>query len=744
MKAGASKLGEYLSPVGAWSFALGCAIGWGSFVITSNMYLHRAGPAGSVLGMLVGGAVMLVIARNYHYLMNRHPDAGGVYSYTTHAFGHDYGFLTAWFLGLTYLAILWANATSIPLFARYFVGDLFQVGFHYSLFGYDIYLAEALLSIGALLVFGALCMGVKKLTSGIMIGLAIAIVAGICVCFGASMAGVQGQAGAFDPAFAPDGNALSQVVMIACISPWAFIGFESISQSTEEFAFPRTKSFRVLAAAVIVTTALYIAVTLLSVTAYPPQFDSWFDYIDNLGSLQGIEGLPAFYAASCYLGDAGVCLLYVSLFALIVTSLIGNITALSRLFYALAKDSVLPAPLAALNSRGVPYKAIGAILAVSCIVPFLGRTAIGWIVDVTTIGATITYGFVSAAALHVAREDKSRLETWTGGIGLALMVVMGALLVLPNLFADSSLAQESYFLFITWALLGLILFHRKLRSDPEKRFGDSVVVWIALLAFVMFMSFVWMEERFESESTEALTELAAYYEGGDSTGTDATLSDSQLDYEVQKMRSTNVADTFVVLCLFAISFGFLLSNLSYMRRQHMQDELLLEVERMRADTDPLTGVKSKVAYVEKELEINARLEQGEQFAFAVGLFDLNGLKEINDQLGHDAGDDHIRTACKLVCDTFKRSSVYRTGGDEFVVIAEGADYPCCQELLDELLAQSRENCQVGGVVLAGGVAEYDPVRDNDLQSVFRRADAQMYEQKKALKELAAAAEQAEA
>lgn len=66
-----------------------------------------------------------------------------------------------------------------------------------------------------------------------------------------------------------------------------------------------------------------------------------------------------------------------SLLALILTSLIGNITALSRLFYALGRDGVLPSSLGELNRHGVPGKAIGLIALVSALVPFLGRTAIG-------------------------------------------------------------------------------------------------------------------------------------------------------------------------------------------------------------------------------------------------------------------------------------------------------------------------------------------------------------------------------
>ena len=115
------RLTRNLSPLGAWAFSIGTSIGWGSLVVTSNTYLAQAGPLGSTVGMIAGGLIMLVIAANYAYLMNVYPDAGGAYHYASEILGHDYGFLTAWYLSLTYLAILWANATSIPLFARYFL-----------------------------------------------------------------------------------------------------------------------------------------------------------------------------------------------------------------------------------------------------------------------------------------------------------------------------------------------------------------------------------------------------------------------------------------------------------------------------------------------------------------------------------------------------------------------------------------------------------------------------------------------
>ncbi|MBQ3400217.1 MAG: hypothetical protein IJG61_02290, partial [Lachnospiraceae bacterium] len=74
------KLKPYLSPAGAWAFALGTSIGWGSLVITSTTYLSQAGPAGSVIGLVTGAVIMMFIGRNYHYLTVCYPEAGGSYA----------------------------------------------------------------------------------------------------------------------------------------------------------------------------------------------------------------------------------------------------------------------------------------------------------------------------------------------------------------------------------------------------------------------------------------------------------------------------------------------------------------------------------------------------------------------------------------------------------------------------------------------------------------------------------------
>ena len=107
------------------------------------------------------------------------------------------------------------------------------------------------------------------------------------------------------------------------------------------------------------------------------------------------------------------------------------------------------------------------------------------------------------------------------------------------------------------------------------------------------------------------------------------------------------------------------------------------------------------------------------------------MKYVNDKFGHQAGDQHIRNACRIVCTTFKRSPVFRVGGDEFCVISQGDDYENINELLKKIEDHNREALLNGGVVIACGTAMYK--KGDTVTDVYKRADEAMYENKARLK-----------
>ena len=106
MPANTGVMNRNLSPLGALAFSIGTSLGYGTIFVASNIYLMQAGPAGSMIGLIIGAIIMLTICKNYAYLIEQFPKAGGAYTYSKEVFGHDHGFLTAWFLVLTYFSLL--------------------------------------------------------------------------------------------------------------------------------------------------------------------------------------------------------------------------------------------------------------------------------------------------------------------------------------------------------------------------------------------------------------------------------------------------------------------------------------------------------------------------------------------------------------------------------------------------------------------------------------------------------------
>ena len=113
----------------------------------------------------------------------------------------------------------------------------------------------------------------------------------------------------------------------------------------------------------------------------------------------------------------------------------------------------------------------------------------------------------------------------------------------------------------------------------------------------------------------------------------------------------------------------------------------------------------------------------------------NGARRIS-----GAGDEYLKSACRTVCTVFKHSPVFRIGGDEFAAFLEGADFAARVQLMREFDAQIEENGRTGGVVVAGGYADFNKEEDDACEPVFERADRQMYLRKRELKAADGAAE----
>ncbi len=167
-------------------------------------------------------------------------------------------------------------------------------------------------------------------------------------------------------------------------------------------------------------------------------------------------------------------------------------------------------------------------------------------------------------------------------------------------------------------------------------------------------------------------------------------------------------------------------------RKELEYSVTLALAEDKAYKDELTSVRNKHAYVDLEDSLNQKIKEGGDVEFAIVVFDLNGLKLVNDTYGHKAGDDFIKKGCGIICDVFSHSPVYRVGGDEFVAVAQGSDYTNMDSLLNDIAKINKANHKKGEVTIAYGQAKFSE-GDGFVSDVFERADANMYACKQEMK-----------
>ena len=151
--------------------------------------------------------------------------------------------------------------------------------------------------------------------------------------------------------------------------------------------------------------------------------------------------------------------------------------------------------------------------------------------------------------------------------------------------------------------------------------------------------------------------------------------------------------------------------------------------------DSLTHVKNKGAFTVAVDELQKEIDSASNPEFAIGAFDCDNLKSINDRFGHDKGDIYLKTASRAISDIFKHSPVFRFGGDEFFVILQNEDYQNLNELkeqFDKAADMINKNAinPWDKVFISKGFASYNHVQDKNVDEVIQRADKFMYDNKR--------------
>ena len=218
------------------------------------------------------------------------------------------------------------------------------------------------------------------------------------------------------------------------------------------------------------------------------------------------------------------------------------------------------------------------------------------------------------------------------------------------------------------------------------------------------------------------------------------IRDSVIQDQIRTISDRNAASSrnYIIFTLAVVLLAAVLFlQLRAMAREKLEEEKEAgRAFRNMAKSDAMTGVRNQRAYAENEAELDRRIQNHEIAKLAVVACDINGLKYVNDTQGHSAGDQLIKDACALICDSFKHGAVFRTGGDEFVVLLQDHGFDTMPETVDRLNRRVEENLAENAVVVSIGYGVLE-AGDRCLRDVFERADQMMYQRKTELKEMGA-------
>lgn len=165
--------------------------------------------------------------------------------------------------------------------------------------------------------------------------------------------------------------------------------------------------------------------------------------------------------------------------------------------------------------------------------------------------------------------------------------------------------------------------------------------------------------------------------------------------------------------------------------QAERDHAAVEAERQRsaARTDALTGLENRTAF-DAYVESIESAEGGDEKDRTLVVFDVDGLKEVNDTLGHAVGDEMLQTLAREVVDKLRKGDrLFRIGGDEFVLAIEAGDpagplmIKRLEAVVDEVRAQGFERFGLSAGHCSIAAAQ------GRVREAFRIADSRMYEAK---------------
>jgi len=439
-----------------FTIALGSVIGWGAFMLPGNVFLPNYGVINTFLGFVIAIIMLVFIEKCYTSVMERIPKSGGEYSFASELLGKKSGFITGWGLLLAYVSIIPLNATAVPMvldavFPFYSKGALL-----YTITEYPVYSNDILVSLGIIGLFTYLNLkgirGALKAQNILVFSLLGSLILILFLTFfnvgSVEVNNFSSNFGEID---------FSSIIRIIAFAPWAFIGFDAVAQLAGDHKVSSKTVSRMTMLAIIFGAIIYNflnVITALGINGSQISESSWATGY----SVKELVGNGVFY------------FLAIAMFGAVVSGLNGFFISSSRLVTSMSFDYNIGGSSTHTSSNStssgtvyIPKWVMYFIGICAMLVPFFGRTALLWFVDLSSVGASVAYFMTCLCAYKIAKTLGDIVISCIG-----MLVSLAFLIFLLTPIFDSNISMPSYLSLIFWIILGLIVYFYIRNRVPNK------------------------------------------------------------------------------------------------------------------------------------------------------------------------------------------------------------------------------------------------------------------------------------
>ncbi|MQN00987.1 MAG: iron-containing alcohol dehydrogenase [bacterium LCO1.1] len=432
--------------------AFGAMIGWG-WVVQSGDWIEKAGVIGAMLGFLIGGVMIFFIGLTYAELTPAMPECGGEHVFSMRAMGPYGSFICTWAIILGYVSVVCFEACAFPTIISY-LWPGFLKGYMYTIAGFKVYASwVAVAVVFAFLITIINLMGAK--TAAILQTiLTVAIgAAGILLVVASFITGSPSNLDGQVFNGSTNGTIIGNIIRVAAVSPFFFVGFDVIPQAAEEINIPLKKIGKVLLLSIV------LAITFYALVIFAVGYVMDAKSIVNSYSASGLVTADAM--AKAFHSEAMAKVIIIAGMCGIVTSWNSFMLGGSRAIYSMAESYMIPAAFKKLSPKHkTPTTAIWLIGILSMLAPFFGRQMLVWVSDAGNFGCVLAYFMVAMSFLILRKKEPNMARPYKvshgmlcGTIAVITSGIMLFLYILPN--SGAALAPQEWAIAGGWYVLGI-------------------------------------------------------------------------------------------------------------------------------------------------------------------------------------------------------------------------------------------------------------------------------------------------